>query len=161
MQQRVILLTLGGEAAQRAAGLIDAWRRQSNVDTAAVDGFCETLRAQSNETLSIVYYAEWIDRWLMGDRIPGPQAIDGRRFQLTCFTREQALDWAGHCGSQFPEQEWLAARLREAAAAWCGSAGQALIVGLREVTGASATDDEIETALQVVATWMPPLPPHV
>src|SRR5262245_45951728 len=152
--QRLSIATLSGIAADVCAERIESWRSDSaKIDTASVDRFCEAIRANAT-SLSIVYFAEWIDRWLMGDAVPGPNAISGKRFEVTCFTRECAIEWADRCGSQFHEQLWLAARLREAAAASEGLFKNVLVVVIREVFDASATDDEIKAASAVVPSWL-------
>jgi hypothetical protein len=95
-----------------------------------------------------------VARWLMGNEVPGPGAVDGKRFQVTCLSPGQALSWAGQCGSQFPEQQWLASRLREAAEGWVSVAEPLAVVVVREVLGASTTDDEIRAALRGVPNWL-------
>jgi hypothetical protein len=104
-------------------------------------------------SLPIVYFCEWLDRWLMGDLVPGPEAVEGVRYQAACLVPEQALAWADRCGHQFPEQQWLASRLREAAVAW-GGAEKQVVVLVREVLGGSATDEEVETSLDAVPAWL-------
>ena len=152
--QRLLIVTLAGRTADAAADLIAAWRGKSAVDGAAIDQFCDALRVHAEE-LPVLYYGEWIDRWLMGDLVPGPSPLEGRRFQLAAFTREEARDWAKRCGSQHQEQAWLAARLREAAAAWSGLTDHAHILVIREVFGCLAADEEVEAALGVVPDWIP------
>ena len=115
--------------------------------------FCQSLR-ENGTSLPILYFSEWIDRWLMGDHVPGPGMVEGRRFQATCLTREEAIDWAGRCGDQHQEQTWLAARLREAASAWCELADGALIVVVREVLEGSTTDDEVHASLRSLPAWL-------
>ena len=90
----------------------------------------------------------------MGDKVPGPGAVEGRRFEVTCFSPEEAVDWAHRCGNQFQEQEWLAARLREAASAWSGLTDRLIVVLVREVFDASTREEEVQTALGVVPTWL-------
>jgi hypothetical protein len=150
----MIALTLGGEPARLATKAIASWRGQTSPDVAAIDQFCDALRANANGALAVLYYTEWIDRWLMGDLVPGPNAVEGRRFQLTTFAPAQARDWAQHCQAKYQEGAWFAARLREAADAWCGDSETVLIVVVREVFGGLAGDDEIKAALEVVPEWM-------
>jgi hypothetical protein len=101
-----------------------------------------------------VYFCEWVDRWLMGDLLPAARVAQGSRFQVACLTPEQAAEWSGRCGHQFPEQVWLASRLREAACAWGALAAQRLILLVREVLGSSTTDDEVQHSLKIVPDWL-------
>lgn len=103
--------------------------------------------------MPIVYFCEWVDCWLMGDLVPGPDPVEGRRCQVTCFSTEQAMAWADRCGHQFPEQEWLATRLREAVIAWGGIERRAVVV-VREVFDASTTHEQVEASLGVVPDWL-------
>lgn len=149
-KQRLTVSTFAGESAAAVAALVRSWRTGS--DPAAVDRFCAALR-ENGLSLPIVYFCEWVDRWLMGDLVPGPEAVEGRRYQAACLSPEQALALAGRCGQQFAEQQWLASRLREAAAAWSGAERQAVVV-VREVLGGSTTDEVVEASLGVVPEWL-------
>jgi len=152
--QRLFVATLAGDAAAATANLFLSWRAASPAfDTLAVDRFCTSLR-DNGTSLPIVYFCEWIDRWLMGDQVPGPGAIEGRRFQTACFSRQEAIDWASRCGSQYQEQEWLATRLREAALAWSGLADRVVVVVVREVFDGSTMDEEVQASLAVVPRWL-------
>jgi hypothetical protein len=90
----------------------------------------------------------------MGDSVPGPGGVEGRRFQAACLSPTQAAAWAAQCGSQFPEQRWLASRLCEAAAGWGMVSDRYSVVVIRETIGASATDEEVRTALTNVPAWL-------
>jgi len=149
--QRLIVASLAGQAAAAVADRFRQWRDTPVPD--AVDRFCTSLRAHAL-SLPVVYFAEWVDRWLMGNLVPGPGAVDGRQFQATCLSPEQAMAWADWCGSQFPEQKWLAARLREAAAGWGNVARVYSVVVIREVIGPTTSDDEVREALVGVPTWL-------
>jgi hypothetical protein len=156
--QRLTLATVAGDAGRavgewfRACHSTDATSVEA-VPGLEIDELGERLRS-NGAALPVVYFCEWIDRWLMGDLVPGPGAIAGRRFQVSCLSPEEAVEWAGRCGEQFPEQLWLASRLREAAAAWQPLAGPAVVVVLREVLGASATDEEVLASLRGVPPWL-------
>jgi hypothetical protein len=151
--QRVIVATIAGDAAAAVQALWRSWHSSPAPDPAAVDLFCERLRANSAE-LPVVYFCEWVDHWLMGDEVPGPGAVDGKRFQVACLSPRRAVSWAGQCGSQFPEQQWLARRLREAARGWGSVAEPLAVVMVREVLGASITDEEVRAALHGVPSWL-------
>ena len=149
--QRLTVATLAGHSATAVAAQFERWRSAS--DPAAVDRICGSL-CEHSLSLPVVYFAEWVDRWLMGNLVPGPGAVEGRRFQATCLTPAQATEWADECGSQFAEQGWLASRLREAAAGWGGIAEPYSVVVFREAVGASATDDEVQAAADSVPAWL-------
>jgi hypothetical protein len=150
-RQRLIAATFAGQAAVTVAAQFARWRTASEPE--AVDRFCATVREHA-ASLPIVYFAEWIDRWLMGDQVPGPGKVAGRQFDASCLTPAQAIAWADECGSQFAEQEWLASRLREAAAGWGTVAEEYAVVVIREVIGPSTTDDEVRAALGSVPRWL-------
>jgi hypothetical protein len=149
--QRLTVAALGGQTARAAACRFQQWRAAA--DPEAVDRVCAAIRANAL-SLPVVYFAEWVDHWLMGDAVPGPGAVEGRQFQAANLTSEQARAWAGQCGSQFPEQEWLACRLREAVAVTGSASGQATVVVIREVVGPSATDEEMQHTLEAPAGWL-------
>jgi hypothetical protein len=145
------LAKLGGRAAAVVADRFEGWRTKP--DPEALDQLCLSIREHS-QSLPIVYYAEWVDRWLMGDEIPGPGALEGRRFALAVMTPEQAIDWAERCRKQFPESEWFVYRIREAAEAWSLVVKQSVIVSIREVIDVSTSDDEIRASLNQLPDWL-------
>jgi hypothetical protein len=145
------IATLGGQAAVAVEARFQQWRAAPDPD--AVDQLCAAIREHAL-SLPIVYFAEWIDRWLMGNLVPGPGAVESRRFQATCLSPEQAIAWAGQCGSQFTEQVWLSNRLREAAAGWGSAAEDYAVVVIREALDASATDEDVRAALGTVPAWV-------
>jgi hypothetical protein len=152
--QRLMLATIIGESATATARLFQSWQTaDQGADPADVDRFCAVLR-ENGAALPIVYFCEWVDAWLMGDLLPAATAAQGHRFQAACLTPEQAVEWAGRCGHQFPEQDWLASRLREAVGAWDVLAAQRLILLVREVLGGSITDDEVRHSLKIVPDWL-------
>src|SRR5258708_36517922 len=118
MKQRLTVATFAGESAAAVAALLHSWRVV--LDPVAVDRFCAAVR-ENGASLPIVYFCEWVDPWLMGDLVPGPDAAEGQRSQAACFSPEQALAWAGRCARQFPEEEGVASRLRAAAVCWAGA----------------------------------------
>ena len=149
-----MMASVGGAAAEAAEALFRSWREGPQPpEPAAVDQFCEQVRANGH-ALPVIYFCEWIDRWLMGNLVPGPDPMHGRRYEVACLVPEQATQWAEQCGDQFPEQQWLASRLREAAAAWDGVADRRVVVVVREPMGASTDDEEVRTALQSVPGWL-------
>lgn len=157
--QRLTVAAVLGTAGTAVAELFHHWRAASakgdddNAVRRGVDHFGEQLRT-NGITLPVVYFCEWIDRWLMGNRVPGPGAVAGGRFEATCGSAAEAMAWAAECGDQFPEQEWLASRLREAAEAVAAFDRLAAVVVLREALGVSATDEEIRASGQAVPGWL-------
>ena len=151
--QRLMVATLAGRSAFAVVARFEQWR--AIPDPAAVDRMCASVR-ESALSLPVVYFAEWVDRWLMGDLVPGPDAVEGRRFQAACLSPTQATGWADRCGTQFAEQGWLASRLREAAVGWGSVAEQYAVVVIREAVGASPTDGEVQAAASGVPAWLFP-----
>lgn len=151
--QRLTVATIAGRSAVALTARFGRWR--SAPDPAAVDRLCEAIRRHAL-SLPVVYFAEWVDRWLAGDQIPGPGAVEGRRFQAACLSPAQAREHADRCGGQYAEQGWLAVRLREAAAGWGGVAEPYAVVVIREAVGASPTDDEVRAAAESVPGWLSP-----
>ena len=155
--QRLTVATLSGQAAVAAVARFEELRTAPA--PAAVDRLCVSLREHALSP-QVIYFAEWVDRWLMGDLIPGPGAVEGHRFQATCLSPAQAVGWADRCPNQFAEQGWLASRLREAAVGWGGVAEPYAVVVVRQVVGASVHDDEIQAAASSVPAWLsPPVKP--
>jgi hypothetical protein len=151
--QRLMVATVAGEAGAAVKALARAWLGGPTPDPAVVDGFCERLLA-NGAALPVVYFCEWVDRWLMGDLVPGPGTVEGGRYQVACLTPAEAVAWADRCRTQFPEQGRLAARLREAAEGWGSVAEPLAVVVVREVLGPSTTDDEVRAALRGVPAWL-------
>src|SRR5215213_571670 len=147
--QRFTIATLSGQAALSVASTFEWWRAAP--EPIAVDRLCAAVRGNAL-SLAVVYFAEWVDRWLMGDTLPDAR-VQGRSFEAACFTREEVYAWAARCGGKFPEQEWLACRLREAAGAGAVS-GHAVVIVFREVVGPSATVEELRQATEEIPSWL-------
>jgi hypothetical protein len=148
--QRVTIAGVAGKAGVAITALFRSWR--TNPDADAVDKLCARLRANGT-SLPIVYFCEWVDRWSMGDLLPGPAAVAGQRYQATCLTPHQAAGWAAQCPAQFPEQSWLATRLGEAAVAWERVAERSVVV-VREILAASSDDSEVRESLGRIPSWL-------
>jgi hypothetical protein len=147
--QWIIVATIAGDSAGRVAAGFRAWTVQP--DPTAIDAFCIALR-ENGQSLQVAYYSLWLDRWSMGDFVPG--LLAGRRFEATCLTAEAAIAWSDRCPNQFAENGWLAARLREAATAGDPLAQQRVLIVAREVIGPSATDDEVRSCLGTIPAWL-------
>ena len=151
MTQWMTVVTLEGAAATFADAFFKA---RSDVSTEFdVDAFCSMIRRHGRE-LPIVYFAEWIDRWSMGYTLPGPDAFCGQHFQICCFTPAEARDWALKCGSQYAEQQWYSARLREAATAVEGAGFPTTVIAIREVLNVSTDDSSYRAAAATVPDWL-------
>jgi hypothetical protein len=151
--QRLFIATVVGDAAIEIARRFSSWRHAGEMfDALTVDRLCLAVKENSS-SLPIIYFAEWVDHWLMGDLAPGPNAVLGQRFQATCLTVSETIDFANRCGQQFDEQEWLSARLREAAIVY-ESINDRVVLIVREALGASSTDDEVEASLIGIPQWL-------
>jgi hypothetical protein len=151
--QRMTIATLAGKAAVTVTDRFERWRSAPESDS--LDRLCVSIH-ENAMSLSVVYYTEWVDRWLMGYLVPGPGAVSGRRFAATCLTPAEAVDMANRCGNQFDEQEWLASRLREAAMGFGGIVRPIVVIIIREVIGASVCDDEVRIAAGIIPSWLCP-----
>jgi hypothetical protein len=149
--QRLMVATLAGKAAIAVSDLFARWR--ATPDPVAVDELALALR-EHGYSLPVVSFSEWVDRWLMGDLVPGPGAVRGQHVEATCLGPLQAVAWAGPLGHSSPEQRWLAARPREAAAGWEEGTTPCAVVVVREVLGPSATDEEVRLSLGCVPPWL-------
>jgi hypothetical protein len=145
------MVVIGGAAGRRVQESFLSWRQHQA--TARISELSSALRANAGSH-SILYYSEWIDSWLMGDRLPGPGAVETGRFSATCLSRSEAIAWAKRIVGQFVEQRWLIARLREAAESGAFFASDAAVVIIREVLGASVRDEEIAEAMLIVPEWL-------
>jgi hypothetical protein len=151
MLQRLTVVTVAGNS---AVAIIERFNQLRSVpDAELLDQLCETVRNEC-VSLPIIYFTEWLDRWSMGNLVPGPGAVEGGRFQATTLAPGEALAWADQCGRQHQEQEWFAARLREAATAWEGMAEQYVVIVVREVIGGSTTDGELRDSFSRVPAWL-------
>ena len=106
--QRLMVATLAGQSAVAVSGLFEKWR--AVVDPEAVDRLCLSIR-ENALSLSVVYFAEWVDRWLMGDLAPGPGAVEGERLLIGAGRAETGgggtgSGWRG-CGVQGTGTRWI------------------------------------------------------
>ena len=157
--QKLMIAAIAGHAGEAVGELFRGWRAARLGDgwhdnvRQAVDVFCEGLRAHGSE-LPVVYFSEWVDRWLMGDDVPGPEAVSGCRCEAACTPSADLANWARRLGNQHQEHRWLVRRLREATQAWQPLSGATVVVVAREVLGGSATDEEVTASFQVVPAWL-------
>jgi hypothetical protein len=152
MTQRWVVALVAGRTAVTIAALFQTWRRAVHVP-GKVDKFCNDLRTHSS-ALPVLYYSEWIDRWLGSDAFPEPQIVSGRRFEACCLPAVRVREWSKQVDRQFPEQEWFANRIREASRAWQPSMSESVVLIVREVLGGSATDEEIAQSFLSIPEWL-------
>ena len=156
--QRITVVTIGGEAGLTVTKLFRRWltarTNGQGADIALeVDLFAHQLRTNGGYP-PILYFTEWFDLWLMSDTICGTEVVEGKHFEAWCGSRIEAAESADRLGEQYPEQRWLAARLREAAEAWQPLAESAAVVLLREVLGPTITDEEVRFSLRKMPEWL-------
>jgi hypothetical protein len=150
MMQRLTVATFAGKSAAVVAALLRSWRVASAL--AAVDRFAAALR-ENGLALPVVYYSEWVDRWLMGDLVPGPEAVQGRRYQVACFSADQALAWAEQCGGAVRRADLVL--LPASRGRWgMGGAEQRTVVVLREAFDASTTDEQVKASFGAIPEWL-------
>lgn len=157
--QTFTIVTLGGHAAEVVRNLFSKWEaatRETSEEPDSsfpeMDSFCDALRKNRTQ-LPILYYAEWVDRWLFGQDV-SPLWITGKRFQTCCLSRAEAAALPASRPSQSQEESWLFARLLEATAAGQPLAETAVILIIREVFSGSVLDAEIVESLSMVPDWL-------
>ncbi len=127
-----------------------------------VDRFAVRLRLHAAD-LPVLYFCEWIDRWSMFDlfldlrpnEAAWPLSVYANQFEAFCYALpndEALIRRRAQQEHQFQETSWFVTRLCEAIEAW-GSVAAALVV-LREVSGGSALDREIEASLEGLPPWV-------
>jgi hypothetical protein len=165
--QRLLLVKIVGESGRVVADRCRAWQRhqQDNPDdpelARQVGRFADTLDEHRAE-LPVVYFVEWLDRWLGGidysDRFTTRGGVTpncaGRFTDVYCIDRPTELLTLPADGWQHDEQAWLASRLREAAAAWGSLVPGGTLVLLRQATDVSTDDEEITAAMSSVPDWL-------
>jgi len=112
----------------------------------AVDTFAKQLQDHGGIP-PVVYYCEWFDYWSMCDLLHFGTMVGGKQFEASCGSRRDAIVQAEQYRNQFPEQQWLTTRFREAAEAWQLLAESATVVILRQVLRPSYTDEEVVATL--------------
>ncbi len=152
--------TIGGRSSERVRALFSKWElatreapEDSSVVLSAVDAFCDALRLHRTE-LPILYYAEWIDRWLFGRDASDSTWVSGRRFEACCLSRAEAAKLTDARHQQFQEGTWLLSRIREASSAWELLSEAAAILIVREVFSGSTLDADVVATLPLLAEWL-------
>jgi hypothetical protein len=164
MKQRLTIAKVAGDAGDAVAAFFRQLADSAADSSTGLDSFCMGLRVNSS-TPPVIYFCEWIDHWLMGDQVFGSTPCDrdgsqsvlsirGSRFEACCLTPTEAVNWATKLAKQWPEQSWLATRLREAAQAWDLIAPHALVILAREPLGPSTLDEEVVSSLRQIPSWL-------
>ena len=151
--QRLTVVTIAGQSAATVAIQFNRWL--SNPDPTAIDQFCVVIQGHDS-SLPIVFFVQWVDRWLMGDLLPDADTVNGERFQAACMSVARAIEFAGGCGEQWVEQKLLASQIREATYGWGTVTDKYVIVLIRERLGPSTLDDEAFASLETVPDWLFP-----
>lgn len=162
--QRVTMAKIAGRSAAIVAQSFRRWQETRQEDEFpaavrdAVDTFADQLRANAHVP-PVVFFAEWVDLWSMGDLIPGlgderAVVIGGTRYQACCHQPPVSFKTTTIVGEPSQESQWLKRRLEEATDAWEPLARDAVIVVLRESLGALVTDEELADSLDTVPSWL-------
>lgn len=154
------LFTIAVIAGQAAAAVRDRfahWDSTASQDSESgtnpeVDAFCEALQRHRTD-LTILYYCQWIDRWLFGADVSKEKWQEGKRFSACALRPEQAERLAQR-PPQDQENAWMATRLKEASEVWKPPAGDTVMVVIRQILGVSADDREIVAACDTVPEWL-------
>lgn len=179
--QRVTLLKIGGAAGEVISRQFETWAAAKTTsydeDGWGDDQWPAEMRQQADQLVNqlranstsppIVYFIEWIDHWSMGDRFEmwfssrkqkNLLTIDGYQYQIHGYRLpdkgrlRKRLKKSGK--QQFPEYDWLIARLNEAALAWDGVVEDSILVLVREVLGGMILNEETEAALPMMPSWL-------
>lgn len=178
--QRIIVSKIGGQAGHVAWTMLKEWAeaRQSS-DSAewcstqwpravrdSVDNFIDRLR-ENSEGPPIIYYAEWVDFWSMGDVLSvgvdsasmqcRPLRVMGERYEVDAYqslSAEMLRSMRPVLRDSFDETRWFRTRLIEAAHAWSGVVENGLVVVARRVFDGLFEDHEIAASLSHVPNWL-------
>jgi hypothetical protein len=178
--QRITVAKLGGAAAEVAMLRMHEWASARETDDLSewsneqwpasvrvhADAFADHLRSHALD-LPVTYFAEWADRWSMGDVFtrlltvptsPPPVIIHANRYQIFGYRLPDDGRLVRHLASagpqQFVEYDWFVWQLQEAVRAWDELVETAALAVLREVVGGLVTDDELSISLSSVPDWL-------
>lgn len=150
--QRLTIATVAGNTSELITRYVSEWRQSSN--PVQIDAFCSSL-TNNLQSLQIIYAVQWVDRWLMGDLVPGPSTLFGKQYEMTVLSVAETVSHANQCGQQFVEQQIFSQRLREASDT-CRKFGTAnvSVVIIREVLDVSTSDEEVIESLATIPSWL-------
>jgi hypothetical protein len=172
--QRVLLVAIGGDLATaiwqdicrwndaRATEAEDEWAPEDwSLDIRReVDRFVAKMH-RSAFTPPVLYRAEYVDTWSMGDVFETALVKKHRDYSRRLYTNDHEIvaTWVGHSEHIIPDDEatdetrWLYNRVNEAMDAWSDFAERRLLVLVRSGLGGLWADDEVKCALQGVPEW--------
>lgn len=162
--QRLTVAKVGGRTAQDVAALFHAWQKDAAEDrspsefSVAIDGFATRLRDHAH-CPPVLYFAEWIDLWSMGDLVPGlgderAVIVAGSRFEVACHRSPIRVQATTIAGEETQETRWLRNRIQEAQDAWSELTQESVIIVIREVLVALVTDEELMESLGSTPPWI-------
>ena len=178
--QRITIAKLAGVSGEIVFERIAAWSAARNADDPSLwspeqwpeharheaDDFADRLRAKGFD-LPVCYFVEWADMWSLGDVFtrwltppdcPGPIGVHANRIEIFAYCLPDGgrlTKYLADAGPQpSPESDWFVAHLQEAVIAWETLVESATLVVLRNVTGPTASDEEIAAPLQVRPPWL-------
>ncbi|HEY2786906.1 MAG TPA: hypothetical protein VGJ05_18235 [Fimbriiglobus sp.] len=115
----------------------------------------------------VLFFAEWIDKWSMGDDFsrwltpPGGQKalqVMTDEYQINSYALPDEGRLIQHLAAAAPQQhqeaDWFIVRLREAIGAWENLADRATLIVLRHVHESSAIDQELAASLKELPDWL-------
>lgn len=178
--QRITVAKVAGLSADLIADRFREWslaRRAAKPTEWSPEQWPHTVRAHADRLIGqlrshahsppVVDYIEWVDMWAMGDLFqrwlarpdgPPPFIVYTNKVEIYAYPLPDGGCLAGHLANsgaqQFPEYDLFVQRLREAVTAWEKLVDRAILVVLRDVVGASVSDDEIKASLTVVPDWL-------
>ena len=178
--QRITIAKLAGVAADLVTQRFRKWsaaRQAANPKEWSSDQWPPQVRALADELVDqirshstcppVLHYIEWIDMWAMGDLFdcwltppdcPYPHFVFTDNLQVYAYPLPDGGRLARHLANagaqQFQEYDWYVQRLREAVAAWDQLVDHAILVVVRDVVGATVTDDQIRDSLTTAPDWL-------
>lgn len=130
------------------------------------DRFAEQLR-KNGFAPSVVYFAEWADKWSMFDIFhvwfmsrhdANPLFVYGDRFEIYAYglpdNNKFARKLARAGQQQFEETDWFIWHLRQAVAACKLLVERSVVVVLRDCVGPSEDDEDTTASLKFVPDWL-------
>ena len=146
------------------AALFHAWQKVAAEDRSpsefavAIDAFATRLREHANYP-PVLYFAEWIDLWSMGDLVPGlgdeqSVTVASSRFEVACHRSPIRIQATTIAGEETQETRWLRNRIQEAQDAWSNMTQESVIIVLREVFGGLVADEELVESLGSTPSWL-------
>ncbi len=179
--QVITLAKIGGKAGDHLWAMFQRWYETRSADQTseissdqwptatheAVEQFVTNLE-QCRNCPSVLYYAQWLDSWSMGDVFQacflssdgaGGLHVCSPKYELFAYRlpdEDRLLNRTKSRRRNLPDQEeWLRWHLRQAMGAWSSIAQQSTLVLVRNVVGGMATAEEVEASLDLTPDWLP------